>query len=456
MSRPTTPRLTPALLTALGFVLLPAAFFYAVVFRMIVNLPFADDYDILLFTLHQRTLPSLSARALYALTAQHNEYKLMLANTIFTLQYEWLGHVNFAALCFVGDLSVLLLGAVLWKMFLPDLQDIGLRLALFLPASWLLFQLSYAETLNWAEPTIQNLYILTFSVGSFMLLVRSSRRSMAASVVFLILAIMASANGFITAFVGSALLLHTRRWRHLAAWLFTSAGMMLLYAYRYNSMSSQSNQGHSVFATLLHIHLGYVLSFLGSLGYFVQGVGHISAITGSLVLGTLLVLFFLYESRQGRLTTNPAVFATIVFILLTGVGVAGLRSDLGAWQSLAQRYRVYCSLLLVMAWFILAEKYLQRSRKVLIRNPAYLAACAFAILFSLALDRSGIHYLQARRAMLIEGMSLYQHRNESHSVSGPLFVDGSHFIVRSPEENVEARRLLQLSAEAGIYQPPHD
>ena len=454
MSQLTARRFTPTLLAALALVLLPAVAFYSVTFRMIVNLPFEDDYDILQFMLHQRASSSIAARAAYALTAQHNEYKLILENILFTVQYSLFHHVSFPVLDVIGDVSILFLAIVLWKMFLPGLTDLGLRVALFIPASWLLFQLSYAETLNWAAPTIQNLYILTFSFSCFLLLARQSRRAFLGSLLFLILAIMASANGFITVFVGALLLLHARRWKHLAAWLAVSAGMLLLYTYHYNSMASQSNKGHSIVSTLLHINLLYILSFLGSLGSFVHSVSPIPPFAGSLLLGAALLLFFAWESRRGRLSVNPAVVAAVLFILLTGVGVAGLRSDFGARQSLAYRYRVYCSLLLVMAWFVIAEKYLQHSRKPLLRNASYLAGCTSAILFSVLLDASGYRYFQARRSMLIEGMSLYEHRDQNHSLNGPLFIDNSHFMTRPAQENDDDRMLLQQSAESGIYQPP--
>ena len=454
MSQQPVRRVTLASLAALSVALLPALFFYAVVFRMIVNLPFEDDYDILHFMLHQRATPSPVARVIYAFTAQHNEYKLILENVLFTIQWSLFQRVSFPVLDVIGDISILLLAIVLWEMFLPNLSDMGYRISLFIPASWLLFQLSYAETLNWAAPTIQNLYILTFSFSCFLLLTRNNARAFFASLIFLILAIAASANGFITVIVGVLMLLDARRIRDLIAWFAVSIGMLLLYAYHYNSMASQSNKGHNIAATILHIDLLYLLSFLGSLGSFVRSISPVPAFAGSLVLGSILILFFAWESRRGHLSGNPAVVAAVIFILLTGVGVACFRSDLGAKQSLAYRYRVYCSLLLVLAWFVVAEKYLQHSRRPLLRNAGYLAGCTSAILFSLLLDASGYRYFQARRSMLIEGMSLYEHRDQNHSTNGPLFIDNSHFVKRTTQENEKDRRLLQQSSDAGIYQPP--
>ena len=421
---------------------------------MIVNLPFKDDYDILSFLLHQRTLPSLPARTVYAVTVQHNEYKLILENLLITIQFIWLGHISFSTLCVIGDSAVALLAIVLWKMFLPDCQDLALRLSLFIPVSWLLFQLSYAETLNWTLASIQNLFVPVFALSSFALLARNTRRTFAASLIFLVLAIMASGNGFIAVFVGALLLLSSRRWLHLAVWLGTAACMVLLYAYHYDVLSSQSGHGRSIFATFLHLNFLYVLSFLGSLGAFIHVVPAIPALAGSVALGSLLLAFFLFESRRKHLTAYPAVILAVLFILFTGVGVAGLRSELGSTQSLAVRYRIYSSLALALAWFIVSEKYLQHSRRPLWRNHLYLVGVTFAVLLSLMFDRSGLHYFRLRNAMLIDGMSLYEHPDARRPLDGPLILNDPHFAISSIQENQEDRRILRSSAEAGIYQPP--
>jgi hypothetical protein len=48
-----------------------------------------------------------------------------------------------------------------------------------------------------------------------------------------------------------------------------------------------------------------------------------------------------------------------LFLLLSAVGVAGLRSDIGLKQSLDSRYAIYSALLVIFAWFAVVEKFLQ-------------------------------------------------------------------------------------------------
>jgi hypothetical protein len=276
---------------SLVLLVLPALIFYGLLFRNIIDLPFGDDYEILDFLNHLRGLHGAGTKLLYVLTAQHNEYKLIFGHSIFTLQYLLLGRVSFSGLCVIGDAAVLFLALVLWKMFLPSQANLSVRLALFVPVSWLLFQLSYGETLNWAEPALQNLYIFVFSFAAFVLMARDKARTFPGALLFLILAIAASGNGFLAAVAGALMLLKHKQFTKLISWCGVTLGMVCLYAYRYNVMSSQSQQHQSVFATLLHLKFVYIVAFLGSVGEIGHSlIPHFSPSVDSFGLGVCLCL----------------------------------------------------------------------------------------------------------------------------------------------------------------------
>src|SRR5580698_1588919 len=155
------------ILGATLFATIPIILFYTILFRTSVNLPFIDDYDAVLNFMNELTrLSSPSAKVSYYLSSQHNEYKLFFEHAILWLQFTLLGRIDFKMLCAIGNGFILLLALLLWKMFLPNRKDYASRLALFIPASWLLFQLQYFETLNWAMGGLQNLPILVFSFAS--------------------------------------------------------------------------------------------------------------------------------------------------------------------------------------------------------------------------------------------------------------------------------------------------
>src|ERR1700751_3390409 len=104
-----------------GLICLPIVTFYILLSRELVNLPFLDDYSAILDFLNQWTkLHSAHEKVLGVLIAQHNEYKIMFANAIFVMQYAMLGRVNFVILAVLGNLFVLFLFAVLYKMWISD------------------------------------------------------------------------------------------------------------------------------------------------------------------------------------------------------------------------------------------------------------------------------------------------------------------------------------------------
>ena len=65
---------------------------------------------------------------------------------------------------------------------------------------------------------------------------------------------------------------------------------------------------------------------------------------------------------------NPLVSYCVLFLLLTAIGVAGLRSDFGLAQAVSSRYTVYSALFLILAWFAIVEEFLEHSRVPLLRN----------------------------------------------------------------------------------------
>ncbi len=443
-----------ALLPAL-LVIFPAILFYAILFREAVNIPYQDDYDDLLDFLNRiAELKGFTAKTSYFLAAQSNEYKLFFAHGLAWLQLELFGHVDIRVLCALGNGFILLLGLLLWKMFLPDRKDLTSRLAFFIPVSWLLFQLEYAGTLDWAMPSLQNLPVVFFSLGAIYFLVRPTRWAFFGALVFLILAIASSGNGFLVIPIGVLILALAHQYARIASWLMVSAGCIAAYAYQYNVMSSQSRPDHSVFSTIIRTRPHYALAFIGSAGGFVPAAPILHAkVFFCFFLGLVLCLFFVYLAWRGYIRRNPLVAYCALFLLLTAAAVAGLRSDFGIGQSLSSRYRIYSALFLIFAWFAIVEEFLQHRTAPLERNRILLGAIAAAVLFSLGVDAWGWRYLRARDRPIVLGMAAYEHPASPESSSGPVLpVPGQPKIL--DELDRRAPVLLGESIKLGIYRPP--
>jgi|GEM_PF-3242014 len=457
---------------------LPAVLFYGILFRHLVNLPFMDDYGILADRNQLVLAKSIAKKLLLFLAAQHNEYKLFFIDGIAWAQFALLGHVNFAQLCVLGNSAVLVLAFILWSMFLPGHKDLARRLALFVPVTWLLFQMEYWETLNWALGSLQNLWVIVFSLGAILCALRPTRKAYIGALVLYVLAISASGNGFLLLPVGLLIMVTRRQLARAGGLLAVSAICIAAYAYHYNVRSSQVQPGASVFSELRHFRPDFLIAFVGNAGtmasesviavlrHLVPGFsipydggagGFVSEsainLATCLALGTLLLVLFGWLMWRGYVRRNPCVCSSVLFLLLTAAGVAGLRAGFGLEQSLSPRYAIYGTLLLIFAWMAVAEECLQHRSEPLLMNPAYMAIVVLTIALALAMDRAGTKNLAQREHELVNGMYVFEHPATLRTTEGPLL---SH---PDDEANdirfrVIAQKILTDSIRLGVYEPP--
>jgi len=440
------PRPTFRLAVAALFVAFPAVPFYVILFRTNLDIPVYDGYGALEFVNHLEKLSGLAAKLSFVFEAQFNEYKLVFAEFLIWLQYAITGRIDFAVLGAVSNAFVLFIALLLWKMFLPAHKDLGTRLALFIPVSWLLFQFEYAELLNFGGAGLQHLPSLLFAFAAIHLLFGKTRRAFSGALAFQVLAVAASGNGFLLLPIGLLVLVPGRRYVRIALWLATSAVCIAGYSYHYNVMSSKSSPDHSVFSALLHLRPLYVVGFIGS------AAGTLFPVAG-FVLGASLCVFFIWMAFKVYVRRNPAVSCCVLFLLLTAIGAASIRSDLGLAQCASSRYTLYSALFLIFAWFAIVEEYLQHSRVSLLNNGGYLAAVAATVFFFILMDALGFSLMKIMDRGLVEGMVEFEHPNPPDSTKGPV-IDLWKGGVDFEKINPSARAALIESIRLGVYRPP--
>jgi hypothetical protein len=425
---------------------LPIGIVYLILLTHIVNIPIADDYDALLnFSIHLRNAPKLSDKLHYFLSSQHGEYKLFLVHALVWLELHLLGHIDLKLLSVIGNSFILLLGLLLWKMLLPRHQSPSTRMAFFVPVSWLLFQLQYAQTLNFAMAGIQNLAVLVFSLAAIYFLHCANRRLFPAAIVCLVLGISASGNGLLLVPIGLMILVLNRRYRGAAVWGAASATCIAAYLYGYDSRLWLAQSPARVPALAQFLRPIYTIGFIGSAGAY-------PIWAGSFVLGVAICVFYSYMVKRGYFHRNPAIGYSVLFLFLSAVIATGFRSSFGIRSSTASRYTIYSTLLLIFAWLIIVEEWLITTTQPTLRKRILVIATAGAILFSVAMDVWGFRYLSNRNRNLVTGMRLYEHSASMQSTAGPGFP-----APRSKEDqayNLWARDLLSESSKLGIYQIP--
>ena len=447
-SKPSPVRSASKIGVAIGGLLVafPALLFYGILLRIAVNLPVLDNYGGLDFMNRLVVLKGFPAKLAFLFTAQFNEYKLIFAESIWWLQYSLSGHINFRVLNVISNGLVLLLAILLWKMFLPNCKNLGTRLALFIPVSWLLFQLQYFEMLNWGGAGLQHIASAVFAFAAIYLLFDKSRIAFCSAILSFLLAVASSPNGFLLLPIGLLILAPGRHYTRVATWLVASASLIAVYIYHYDVHSSQASPDHSVLSAVLKMRPLYILSFMGS----AAGIPFHAA---SFVLGTVLCVFFLWIAHKGYAKRNPLVSSCVLFLLLTAIGVAGIRSDLGLEGSVSSRYTFFSIMFVIFAWFILAEEFVQHKRGRLLESGTYLSAVTIAVLFCLFMDLLGSIVMKNWNGKIIEGMTVFEHPNPPGSTEGPV-------ILRTEDErrlaalHPPSRAILIESMKLGVYRPP--
>jgi hypothetical protein len=143
----------------------------------------------------------------------------------------------------------------------------------------------------------------------------------------------------------------------------------------------------------------------------------------------------------------------VLFLLLTAVGVAGLRSDFGLIHSFASRYAIYSALFLIFVWIAIVEEFLQHESVCARHNRILFSAIAAAVLFSLTMDAGGWHYSGVRNRELIRGMAAFEHPTSPESTAGPV-LPLPHQPANWDFVDLQAREILIQSIKTGIYRPP--
>ena len=439
----------------------PPLIFYTILFRRASNIPYFDDYAAVLAFLNQAVqLRTISARASFLRASQVGQFKLWFLQTVAWLQVGVCGHVDLRVLDAIGNGFILVVVFLLWKMFLPNHKDFATRLAWFVPVSWLLFQLQYWDTLDWATSGLQHVPVLAFSLGVIYLLGRRERWAFAAAIAFMILAVASDGNGVLTVPIGLLILATGRHTQRAAVWLVASAGWIATYAYGYQLvLTERDTQGsvfmlqhagahYSIVSALLRLRPVYVLSFIGS-------AGGLPWKQGSVILGILLCGFFVSMAWRGYIRRNPTVSYCVLFLMLTAIGVSCLRSDYGVSQSLSSRYAAYSALFLIFAWIAIVEEVLQYSRGSLLDSGAYLGAVGVAVVFSLLMDLLGAYGLGVRDRALTQAMAEFEHPAtpaSEPSPAPPAYIPGAQGKINT--FNSSARAIVLQSMDLGVYRLP--
>ena len=413
------------------------------------SIPMFDDFQALIsFAVNFHNLQGLGPKLSYILAAQHDEYKLIFEHFIVGLQLTLSPHIHYRLLVVLGNLFVLASLAVYWFGYFRELP-LGARLLRFAPISFLLVQLNYVETLDWAMCGLQMIPIIFFTLLALYFLTGrkgSSVNGFLLACLSAIVACLASANGFILGPVGLIFLLQIRAWRRAVAWFAPFAIALSMYLYQYHSISRDAVVHPTVFQKLL-----FFLSYLGSA---IENMHHFPVRGGSIILGFCLFAAWIYSIRVGYHRSHPFAFYSALWVLICAAGVTQVRSKLGLDLSLTGRYKVYSDMLIIFAYAFGVHRFdgapaAAQEPPGSRRRLAYCTALLFAALLNLSSAAFGYRFLKHRADTYSTNFRLYQADPEHVSPEVSLTADP----ITSTEPEFSRKVLNQAIAE-GVFVPP--
>jgi hypothetical protein len=375
----------------------PIVVFYLILVRNAIELPILDDYQNILGVANALSQAhSLISRGAVVLASQNNGYKLIFESAVVWIQYSVVGHVKILPLMILGNAFPLVIFACLALMTkLSPVTDPAKNFLALVPVSLFVFQLQYASALNFASISLQQLTVIAFSIWSIYWICMDRSSAWIAGCVAGILAVASSPNGFFLAPIGILVFLQQRRWSRIAYWTMLFGCLLGAYLYHYAGNPTVTNAGKTGETPAHHVNLSYALSFLGS------SAARYSSVVPSLFLGAVLLGIVAWATVRRYYRDNPAVFYSMLFIVITAVAVSALRADQGIAQSLASRYRIYSNLMLALTYICVIEGLLPKLQGQRLFNVALMAAIMVSALFCALSDLGGAHFLHQKKRLLI-------------------------------------------------------
>jgi hypothetical protein len=399
-----------------GAMLFPPVIFYAFLARSLTNLPFADDYDTVLHFLLQWRKEGWIKHLVQVMTFQHNDYRCMFENGIVGIQYGLLGHTNLKVLSIVGNLLVIPIFGVLYLIWRECGRPRDYTLLAFVPVSWILFQLQYEGTLNFATSGLQCIPVVLFALLTCFFATKTTTTAFVGALLSFLLCVASYANGLFLVPIGALIYLQRREYRKLTVWCCVSALACLVYFHKYDFAVEASNvrMNNNVLGIVQHLSPVYAAAFLGS-------VAAIRNPLPAILLTVVLVGVFIFATRDRLFSRRPALYYSCMFFLITGVAVSGLRSGFGLVQALDSRYRINSTVLVILLYLYLADRfYGVRVQRVVLKA----SVCIVVVLllgFNLASNYVGGKFLLARRNA-IEAEMVRWEQHDSHYQSSPSFL----------------------------------
>ena len=417
--------------------LVPVVTYLAIVYSQYVALPNEDDYHALFgFALQWHHAPDFLSVLKLIVGYQHNEYKMPVPYSLLSLELSLTGHLHIPLWIWTGNLLALVALVPFWLSCARE-RPVRERLLAFVPVVWLLLNVSYGETLNFAICGIQEMGVIVLSLACIYCITRPDLKSNYLGCVFLFLACGTYANAFMLVPIGFVLFYRNKR-TVLCAWVAVTATILALFLYRYHFLPHP----RASVAKMVAFFTALVGSPFGLHGQYL----------GAIAVGAVVLVLFGILVRQKAWEVQPFGFWVEVWLLLGYALTSYGRSAGSMADALPSRYKVYADIILAATYLQFLHLWLNGRLPRLRLRIVLPAFAAFLVFFQLFSSATGWYRLHLKHEYVRHGMNRYL---ESAGQVSPLWYADPllPWMVR-PGIQEEARELLTESLDRHLYRLP--
>lgn len=357
-----------------GLSALPVLYYFVTLACYAWNMPYMDDYPVLVEFLNRWPAANASAR-LDLLLEQNNFHRVVWVKMLALLNVGVTGTINFTFLQFVGNAALLL---TVWLLYRASEN---LNRWAFLPVLFLIFQFQSWNNAFWAMAAVSNLWAPAWALLAFWLASRSFWLTFPVGLA----ALLTNGNGIVVLPLLCVVPVSNRQGREAnklsssSTWpyvhatyngtatrttlLLTTLLALFLYFRGYNNPSGPSLVSLLSPEKIVHL-LALDTAFLGAMFYH-PSIAWLSQLVGG---ATLVWTGYLLLTRYDR--KNPTLFWFLVFLHLTGLMLAVNRIEKGTELMYASRYRNITALMLATTWLTVADvaRILQTRAQLVLRG----------------------------------------------------------------------------------------
>ena len=452
--------------------LAPIVFFYWFRYQNVTNTPIWDDYGaVLAFLNNYYSTPSWIDR-IPLIFEKYAEHRLFYVRFVTLLDYYVFGKVNFIHLNLIGNLGLLGLAFLFYKV-LPKSDN---RILYTVTIVFLLFQLQYFTVNFCSMSALQNINTVLFAFTSLFLLskVHSLDKDHTKYFLFALffagMANFSSGNGMFTFPAGILLLYGIKSPRNYQlAWISASVIFIALYFYGYTSSPGGNRDiidGYTDASPLRATGkalsnpdevFSFFFTFMGSaFKYVPPSFGNSYAY----ILGFISFIYVLYLIQIKYFKRNPLISAFLLFLILSALSVAIMRRAGGVNWAVMPRYHFFSVLTIIVLFYTILDIFNLHNKRTFAIWGMVLSIAFYFSVFDYSYDK-----LNNKKKQLILGANSYLGYTGNGKVikygpkgivqNVPSALRESQNLATSPHTQGQARKIIKGAMAREVYQLPY-